>query len=142
MQRFFSDAIPRQQELSSPCIPERKRPHSVEFRLAFKAPLFVSSYDDLGVGRRHEIVSETAQLLSKLDVVIDLTIKDHDYVSLAAVHRLASSREINDGQAPMSEADVSGFIVALAVRSAMRHGAGHTAQCVTIDSPIRVLMED
>src|SRR5712672_21081 len=142
MKRLLPHAIPRQQKLPSPCIPERKSPHAIELLLAVKAPLFVCGYDDLGVRRGHKVIPETAQILPELDIVIELAVKNDDHVSIAAIHWLASRREIDDCQAPMSKADVSVLMVALAIRPAMRKGAGHAAQRVTIDSPSLVLMQD
>ena len=49
VQRFFSDAVAGNEELVFLLVPQRKRPHAVQFVLAIGAPCFVSADNDFRV---------------------------------------------------------------------------------------------
>jgi hypothetical protein len=63
--------------------------------------------DGLAVRSRGEPATAPRQVVAKLDVVVDLTVRDQDQVPLGVEERLMPSTQIDDRQTRVGEADVS-----------------------------------
>ena len=88
------------------------------------------------------MVALRAQVGAELDVVEDLSVRDEPDGAVLAAHRLSRRfREIEDGEAPMSEADAVAELEAGAVGTAVRHRIAHAREQRAVDGGPRLLRD-
>src|SRR6186997_887399 len=76
VQRLLSERIARTDQLAPLVVPEGESEHSVEaFQRRF-LPLGPGVQQDLSVPLGHELVTEVAQLVTELAIVVDLAIEN------------------------------------------------------------------
>ena len=90
-----------------------------------RSPLFIGVDDRLAVGARAEAVRLALEDLAQLRIVVDLPVGDHPDVARLVGDRLPSGLEIDDAQAPMTEADEVVEVVPFVVGAAVNEGARH-----------------
>lgn len=78
-----------------------------------------------GVATSPELVAFSGQLRSELLVVVNLAVEDDPHGAILVGDWLVTPDEVNDGQAPHAQADVSLEIEAVAVRAAVDHCPVH-----------------
>jgi hypothetical protein len=95
------------------------------------AELLVGVHDDLPVGTARELVAGSLEAGAQLDEAIDLAVEDRDELTGLAAVRLATLRNVDDGEAADGEAHVLAQVVAVLVRAPVldrgRHGLEHLA---------------
>ena len=86
--------------------------------------------EHLGVGAiGYELATELLELGSKLCVVVDLAVEDHDEIAIRGRHRLLTAGVIDDREPAMAKVDSAAGIArtALGIRAAVRDGLDHAA---------------
>ena len=109
-------------------VPQRDRELPVEVLNEVGAVLFVEVDDDLGVRVRVEAVSRLLQLGAQLDVVENFAIEDDPHRLILVVDRLVATRQVDDAQAGVRQADVVLAEKARAVRPAVVQLRDHPRQ--------------
>src|SRR5947209_5162328 len=84
--------------------------------------------NDLSIGMRAERMAARGELVPKLLVVVDLAVEDDMHRAELVSQRLRAALEVDDGQPPHPERDVSVLPEALPVGSAVSHRSDHPAQ--------------
>ena len=98
-----------------------------------RSVLLVEVHEHFGVALGGEPVAASLELGPKLAVVVDLAVLDDPDRLVLVADRLIAAREIDDGQASRSEADVAVDVRATAVGAAVNEGLVHRSQDLGID---------
>ena len=109
-------------------IPDGKRIHAAQFFCQYATPFLVAVNQDFCICLCLETMSFFLQLLPKCLEVIDLAVKDNDDSFVFVIDWLVACLQIDNSQAPMSQA---AFIVhkkAFPIRPAMRDPFSHGFQ--------------
>lgn len=109
-------------------IPDGKGEHAVEAGEAVGPVLGPGLQQDLGVGLGLEGGTAGLEVTAKLEVVVDLAIKDDVPPPVGRGHGLGPAREVEDAEPAVSETDGGVSVDALGVRSTVGKGAGHGGQ--------------
>src|SRR6058998_1733430 len=88
VERFHSHAVPRAEEPAAISVPDGEREHPIEARDTELAPLPVGCEQDLRVRRRAEPVAFLFQLVTKFNVIVDLTVVGDPTAAVFRRHRL------------------------------------------------------
>jgi len=75
--------------------------------------------DHFGIGTRAEFVTPPFQVLSQLQVVVDLAVENEDDVSILVADRLPTALNVHYAEATHREADPSIYKTALIIGSSM-----------------------
>ena len=99
---FFSESVAGQQQLSAVRVIQCEGEHAVQ---PFDRPRpegTVGMENHLGIGRRPKDVSPRFQFGPQCSVIVDFAVED-DPQAIVVGHRLGAARQIDDGQAAMTE---------------------------------------
>ena len=128
IQGLFAKTVAGDDELFSPCVPERERVHPVEVIHEVLAVLFVKVRQYLGVGLGNELVTTFFEVGADLAVVIQLAVHHHDDRLVLAKDRLVAGVQIDDREPPHPQ---GGSVVQpqpLGIWPAMHDGLAHRMQ--------------
>ncbi len=126
MERLLPCPVAREEELSRPRVVEREREHSVQALEDALSPLLEAAEDHLGVGGAPERAPLPAQLLAKLDVVVDLAVEDElEKAVLRGEGLRRRLRQIDDREAPVPEREERVREDPLTVGSPVRERVAH-----------------
>ena len=137
VERLLPEAVAREQQPPALGVPQGEGEHPLERRDERVAELLVQVRDNLGVGRRAELVAAPAQPRAQPAVVVDLAVeRDPDRPVLVA-ERLVSALDVHHGEPSSADREarhrvrVDAFVVGPPVTQQGAHRA-HIA-------PFRVL---
>src|SRR5438445_6419546 len=104
VQGLFAETIAREVQTPRLAVDDGESKHAVQsFRQAM-TPRLIPMNEYLGVGvARLKDVTELNEFVTQLEVVIDLTVEDDPDRSILIPHRLITTGNINDRQAPVAE---------------------------------------
>src|SRR5262249_39878281 len=120
VQRLDAVAVARQQQRALMPVPQRQREHAVEAQERPLAPFPEGVKDDFRVAGRAELIAQRLELDAQLAEIIDFAVVGYRVAAVRGRHRLMPGRrQVDDRQAPMSEAERAVDELALAVRPAM-----------------------
>ena len=106
VQRLDSQPVAGQEQLLRVHVPDGEGEHPGQLFDAGWPPLRVRLEDDLGVSPGTERVALRDQLLAQLRIVVNGAVEDDRALRVGIEHRLVGfCREVDDGQAPMTQAD-------------------------------------
>ena len=123
---FDTQAIARGEEQALPRVPHGECEHTVEPVEAFLAELLVEVEQDFRIRAGDQPVTRASELLSQLDVVVDLPVEDDPQRAVVVGHRLVTRRcRVEYREATNAEADITleiqPSVVGPAVRQAITH---------------------
>jgi hypothetical protein len=101
-------------------VPQREGEHAAKALHAVFAPGFPGVHDALGVALGVEDVAQRLQFGDQFLVVVDLAVEDHDHRAVFVEQRLLAGGDVDDGQAPVAEAQAGLDVQAAFVRAAVR----------------------
>ena len=122
IKRLLAERIARQHQGAVAPVPKGDREHAAQAGKAIHAPLLIGMHDDLGVARRREAVAEAKELVSELDIIVDLAVIDGRNRSILIMDRLMPAVQIDDRKPPMADHHALILKDALIVRAAMAKG--------------------
>src|SRR5262249_53344588 len=128
-----AEPIPNQKKPAVRRIPQGDCEHPAEAIDGLLAPLFVRVDDDFRVAVRAERVTSGLEVAANVGEVVDLAVEDDPDRPVFVGERLIARREVDDAQAPMTQADALAEVVAVRVGPAMRDGRRHRRQPIAID---------
>ena len=100
--------------------------HAAEHGSGLLAVGLVSLENDFGVGIGLERTSVLLdQILADLLIIVNLTVKYNDMLSICAVNRLCAALQVNDTQTAETKCCIIIYKTALAVRAAVRDQLAH-----------------
>lgn len=105
---------------------------------ALDSLVLVEVDDDLDIGRGVEGMARGLELRSELRTVVDLSIADDHDGSVLVGNGLIPGLEIDDAEAPYSQADTRRPIEPAAVRPAMAQDRRHPLEQGPVDRPTRI----
>ena len=114
-------------------VPERDREHPAQPLGEALAVLLVQVHEHLGVAARREPVPGPLELEPELAVVVELAVLNDRDPAVLVRDRLVARREVDDGEAPGSEADAPVEVRAVGVRPALDEGCAHRREPAGID---------
>src|SRR5207253_549063 len=97
--------VARKKERLAITVPEREGEHAAEALDATLAPRLPGMHDHLGVALRAEDVAEGNQFRNERLEVVELAVEYHHHRAVLVVERLLAGREVDDGEAPVAEAN-------------------------------------
>src|SRR5262249_43376626 len=107
-------------------VPDGEREHPVESAEGIWSPFGKRRQHDFGVGTRSEDSALRLQFRAQLEEVVDLAVVRQDEAPVRRKHRLLGGvGEIDDGEAPMPEAERSIDEGPLAIGSPVVEGGRH-----------------
>ena len=142
VQRLDAETVARKEQGLAALVPQREGEHAAEALDARRAPRFPRVHDDLGVAARAEHVAERLQFGHQRPVVVDLAVVDDDHTAVLVEERLLAGREIDDGQAPMAEADTRRDVQPALVGAAVVLPFVHPIKHVAVDQTTRAQVDD
>ena len=117
--RSHAESIAGEKELPPLAVPDGQREVAVEASEAARSPLLVRVGDDFGVRRRGEAMTEVAELVPQLEIVVDLAVLQRPEAPALVGERLVASFEIDDRQPCACDADPPVQQEPCSVRAAM-----------------------
>src|SRR5258706_604671 len=136
-----AEAIAREEQGPPVAVPQREGKHAAEARYAGCAPLLPAVHDDLGIAARSEGVSTGGKLLHELLEIVDLAVEHDGHAAVLVVERLLSRREVDDGEAPVSQRQTRLQVHAARVGAAMKQGRIHALDQAAIDRTLVLAVE-
>src|SRR6266567_1791327 len=110
MKRLHAEPVTSEEQCFAVAIPQRKSEHASKALDAVLAPLLPRVNNHLGIAFGPEAVAEAYQFRDELPIVVDLAVIDNDDAAVLVEQWLLSGRQVDDGQAPVTEAN-SGLTV-------------------------------
>ena len=101
MERFFTDAVPGQEEASLLHVPKGEGEHTPQTIQASCPFFFVKMKDDLGIGPGLEAVPLPFQFSPKLHKVVNLSVKNQPDSLVLISHGLGARRRQVDNAQPL-----------------------------------------
>ncbi len=127
-QGLLADPVARQEQLLLALVPDGEGEHAAQVLRRVRAPLLVGVDDGLGVAVGAEAVAEVFEPFFKLAEVVDLAVEDDPGGALFVGDGLLPAREVDDGEPPHGEPDVTLEVAPLLVRAAVMDGLVHAAE--------------
>jgi hypothetical protein len=131
IQRLDAVGVAREQQAVRPRVPQREGEHAAQAAHHRGTVTAIQVQQHLGVGMGAELDAGALELAAQLGVVVDLAVEADHQRAVRRVHRLGARRaEIEDGEAPVAEADppVVADPHARTVGAALDHGVAHPQQ--------------
>src|SRR5215472_486866 len=138
VERLDAERVPGAEQLAGPRVPDGERVHAAEPVHDLLAHPGVGLEQHLGVAAGPQRDPLIAQLLAKLDVVVDLPVVDHPVAAVRGAHRLVPGQgKVDDGQPAEPECHVRVGVHAVVVGPAM----ADTFQCARDPVLVRVRLK-
>ena len=128
IQRLDTEAVAHHEQGFLLAVPQRKREHAAKACDAGFAPGFPGMDDDFGIGMGAEGVAERLQFGHQFLKVVDFAIEHDDDRTVLVEQGLLAGGQVDDGQAPMPQADAGLQVQAAFVGAAMELGFVHAMQ--------------
>ncbi len=125
VERLLPEAIARQEEGGSACVPDGEGEHTAQVVQAPLAAFLVQVQDGLGIASRPEPMTSGLQTLPELLVVVDLPVEDDPEGSILVRHRLPAPRQVDDGETRHPDADGRLFVHPDIIRTAVTERQEH-----------------
>src|SRR5262249_3837558 len=109
-------------------VPDGDREHALDAIEQAVTPLLVPVREHLRVAARLEGVSELLQLFAQRHKIVNLTVDDDSDAPVLVVDPLVPARDVDDGQAAVTETAARAYVIALAVGTARGQRRGHRPQ--------------
>src|SRR6266550_8082717 len=101
---LLAKAIPAAKKLAARAIVNRIGPHAIETLRQSWSPFPVTKQDNLSIGMiAMKFVTSLLQFSAQLAVIVNLSVKDDDELSVVRQYRLMAARQIDYGQAPVGQ---------------------------------------
>jgi hypothetical protein len=126
VQRFDAQPVTSERDDTCVAIGDREREHALEAAHATGAPSVKGLDNDLAVGSRKKLVSNSFELFAQFLVVVDAAVEHQGQPEVAVDHRLPATRgQVDDRQAPVAERERTVRDDAVGIGAAGRHGTRH-----------------
>src|SRR5215469_4011290 len=107
-----------------------------------RAEFFIEMDDNFSITRCSEAMPPGFQLLSKVLVVVDLTIQYDPDCFVFIGNRLISCLQVNDAESPHSKTHWTTHVVTVVIRPSVRHAVAHRAYHIWGDRMRHVRVND
>ena len=104
VERFLAEAVAGKEETAVASVEDGEREHPIQARGKIRAPFLVAVDQCLRIGViGGEAMAVGDQLMAEVDVVVDLPVVDDRDRAVFVPHRLATSGQIQDREAPVPQ---------------------------------------
>ena len=141
-QRLDAKPVPGQEQAAGSAVVEAEGKHAAEALHAGRAPLLPGVEDDLGVAVGAELVAQAPQLLHQFAEIVDLAVVADAKIAVGAEHGLLAAGQVDDGQAPVGQAQPRLRVQAALVGTAVELGLVHGGQQVPVGLALSGQIED
>ena len=124
-QGLDAKAVTGQEQAAGGAVVEAKGKHAAEALHAGRAPGLPGVEDHLGVAVGAEFVAQAPQFYHQLAEIVDLAVVADAEIAVGAEHGLLAAGQVDDGQAPVGQAQARLRVQAAFVRTAMELGLVH-----------------
>src|SRR5882762_1010632 len=116
---FDAHSVTREHQPLPGLTPNRNCKHAAQTGKASNIPLEKGAQHKLGIAIRAEMIPGPLQLLSKLDVVVDLAVEKDNGVTVRAFKGLVPGCKVDDSQPNRAERNVLRFVGSLLIGTAV-----------------------
>ena len=131
VQRLDADAVAHQVQGIFTRIVNRNSKHAVEFADKADAFALIEPQNNFRVRPSFELHALRTQIVGELNKIEYFTVLHHRYLSIITDKRLVTAANVNNGQAPVTDANAALRLMpnALVVRAAVHQLLRHGVQC-------------
>ena len=133
VERLLAEAIARQHERTRALVPHGEGEHPAESVNTALPALLVEVHDHLSVRLRTERMPTGAQLISKLDVVVDLAVEGDPDRPVLVRDRLAAAIQVDDREPADRHPERAARIESPLIWTAVEHRVRHPVQQIPVD---------
>ena len=127
-QRAHAEAVAGEEDRSRATIVDREGELSVQAAKHAGAPLLVRVHEHLGIRARPEPMAGRDQLVSQLQIVVDLAVVDDQHGSVFIAEGLRTAGDVDDAQTHVRETDLRVGVAPGAVRATVPQRSGHAIE--------------